>query len=550
MSSSPHPTRQENLGHKDGREVEWQLASTDLASVRRWLDDHGTIEGLVLEPRPTLKIFDTYFDTEDWRIHRAGFALRIRSGDGKSEATLKSLRSNSTEMADRREVSETLESTESESIARSTGPVGTRVHAVSGVRPLQPLFEVHTSRQLYAVHAANDEKPLGEIALDETVISRPHGQPQTSIQRVEVEALTDAHEPLQTLVKALRTGCALESATDSKFSQGLKSVGLAPAPPPELAPTAVSASMRIDEVALANLRRYLSAWDLHEPGARLGDDPEELHDLRVAGRRLDAILRQFGAYLPESLVRIRPTLKKVLRALGEARDLDVALLELDTFNRELSEVDQASLEPLKQHLRSERTRVRTRMLSLLDSSAVQKDLGKLRLELAQPSGAGDTGAPGVPALHVVPALIRARYKKVRKGANLLTPESPMESYHAVRGSAKKLRYVLESVAVIFGKPANGMVRSLRRWQEKLGTQQDANVAGQRLQALATVPPKGLPPETLFLMGRLAAHYAGRASKARKRHPRAYRKVRGRWKALKSKLEEATPRVSPMPDSGP
>src|SRR5882724_5688678 len=123
MSSSPHPVPQEAPSHKDGREVEWQLASTDLASVRRWLDDHGTIDGLVLEPRSTLKIFDTYFDTDDWRIHRAGFALRIRSEDGKSEATLKSLRSNSTEMADRRELSETLESTESESIARSKAPL-------------------------------------------------------------------------------------------------------------------------------------------------------------------------------------------------------------------------------------------------------------------------------------------------------------------------------------------------------------------------------------------------------------------------------------------
>jgi triphosphatase len=548
MSFGPHPTSPEVRSHKDGREVEWQLASTDLASVRRWLDDHGTVEGLVLEPRPTLKIFDTYFDTDDWRIHRAGFALRIRSEDGKSEATLKSLRSNSAEMADRRELSETLESTESESMARSTGPVGTRVHAVSGAHPLRPLFEVHTSRQRYAVHAANDEKPLGEIALDETVISRPHGQPQTSIQRVEVEALTDAHEPLQALVKALRSVCSLESASDSKFSLGLKSVGLAPATPPELAPNAVNASMRVDEVALANLRRYLSVWDLHEPGARLGDDPEELHDLRVAGRRLDAILRQFGTYLPAGLVRTRPTLKKILRALGEARDLDVALLELDAFNRALSEADQAKLEPLEQHLRSERARSRTRMLSLLDSSAVQKDLDELRLELAQPSDL--TEGPEAPALEVVPELIRTRYKKVRKGADGLTPASPTESYHAVRGNVKKLRYVLESVAVIFGKPANAMLRSLRRWQERLGMQQDAVVAGGRLRALAAKPPKGLPPEALFLMGRLAAHYADRASKARKRHPRAYRKVRGRWKALKSKLEEVAPRVSNLPSSGP
>jgi len=263
---------------------------------------------------------------------------------------------------------------------------------------------------------------------------------------------------------------------------------------------------------------------------------------------LDAILRQFRTYLPASLVRVRPTLKKVLRSLGEARDLDVALLELDAFSGELSEADKANLEPLKQHLRSERARARTRMLRLLDSSAVQKDFDKLRLELAEPSDA--TEAPGGPALQVVPALIRARYKKVRKGANGLTPDSPTEAYHAVRGSVKKLRYVLESVAVIFGKPASGMVRSLRRWQEKLGMQQDADVAGRRLQALAAVPQKGLPPETLFLMGRFAAHYADCASKARKRHPRAYRKVRGRWKALKSKLEDVAPRVAPLPSSGP
>jgi CHAD domain-containing protein len=245
---------------------------------------------------------------------------------------------------------------------------------------------------------------------------------------------------------------------------------------------------------------------------------------------------------------MRPTLKKVLGALGEARDLDVALLELDAFNRALPEADRAALEPLKQHLRSQRARARAKMLSLLDSSAVQKDLDELRRVLTQPSDA--TQGAGAPVLDVVPELIRTRYKKVRKGAGVLTSESPTESYHAVRGNVKKLRYALESVAVILGKPADGMVRSLRRWQEELGMQQDADVAGRRLQALATVPPKGLPPETLFVMGRLAAHYTDRASRARKRHPRAYRKVRRRWKTLKSKLQESAPGVDPLPGPGP
>src|SRR3984957_19285863 len=108
MSSSTAATPHTKL-HKDGREVEWQLACADLGSVQRWLSDHGTIDGLILEPRSTLQIFDTYLDTDDWRIHRAGFALRVPSESGTTEATLKSLHSASTEVADRRELSQPLE---------------------------------------------------------------------------------------------------------------------------------------------------------------------------------------------------------------------------------------------------------------------------------------------------------------------------------------------------------------------------------------------------------------------------------------------------------
>jgi CHAD domain-containing protein len=543
MSSSTHSAKKEEPAPKDGREVEWQLASTDLGSVRRWLADHGTIDGLVLEPRSTLQLFDTYLDTDDWRIHRAGFALRIRSESGKSEATLKSLHSASAEVADRRELSEALENAESESIRQSIGPVGTRVHAVSGAHALLPLFEVRTSRQRFAIRREDEAQQLGEIALDETVISRPHGEPQASMQRVEVEALTEAHEPLQSLVKALRSDCALEAASDTKYSHGLKSVGLAPGPAPEFAPTAVDSSMAIVDVALANLRRYLSAWHLHEPGARLGDNPEELHDLRIAGRRLDAILRQFRSSLPASFLRIRPTLKKILRALGDARDLDVALGELETFGRELPESDRESVEPLKQHLVSERVRARARMLSVLDSVSVQENLQKLTALLAAPSVASQQSSPEL-ALNAAPALIRRRYRKVRKGANLLTADSSMEAYHAVRGLVKKFRYTLEAVAVIYGKPADEMLRTLRRWQEKLGVQQDAAIAIRRLKALASAPPKGIPPETLFLMGRLAEHYASAAVRARKLYTKGYRKVRGRWKRLRMKFEDSAVNDAP------
>jgi CHAD domain-containing protein len=524
--------------------VEWQLACSDLGSVRRWLSDHGTIDGLVVEPCSSLQILDTYLDTDDWRIHRAGFALRVRSVSGKSEATLKSLHSASTEFADRRELSESLADSSHESIQESTGPVGSRVHAVSGAHALLPLFDVRTARQRFAVRRQDETQQLGEISLDETVISRPSGEPQTNMQRVEVEAMTESLEPLQSLVKTLQSDCALQKATDTKYSQGLKSVGLAPSPAPQFAPMAVDASMSILDVALANLRRHVSAWHLHEPGARLGENPEALHDLRLAARRLDATLSQFREFLPGALLRARPALKKVLRALGEARDLDVALEELDRFGRQLPESDWDSVEPLKQHLLRERDRARTRMLAVLDSDTVQKNLQKLISLMSAPTEASPASA-AEPALQILPQLIRQRYRKVRKGAERLTPKSSTEAYHEVRRKVKRLRYALEAVAGIYGKPVDDMLCALRRWQEKLGAQQDAAVASRRLKLLAAASPEGFPAATLFLMGRLVAYHEG-VAQARVVYTKSRRKVGRRWKKLRAKLEDMAANNVPEP----
>ena len=522
--------------------MEWQLAATDLGLVRQWLAEHGIIDGLVLEPRSTLQIVDTYLDTDDWRIHRAGFALRVRSESGNSEATLKSLHSTSSQVADRRELTETLENSQSESIGKLTGQVGTRVQAVSGEHVLRPLFEVRTTRQRYSIRKQDAAQPLGEIALDDTVIARAHGEPETHMQRVEVEVLGEDRGPLESLVKTLCGDCALQAASDSKYSQGLQAAGLVPAPAPSFAPTEVHASMSMDAAARANLRRYLSVWHAHEFGARLGDDPEELHDLRVAARRLDGILRQFKSSLPASFLRIRPIIKKILRTLGDVRDLDLALCELEIFSSALPESDRAGVEPLKRHLVSERERVRARMLRVLDAASVQSNLQKLATLLAtEPTAVHQSTAE---ITNAAPDMIRLRYRKLRKRADKLTSEASAEAYHEVRGRVKKLRCALESVAVIYGKPADEMLRALRRWQESLGVQQDAAVASRRLAVLAAAPPKDIPPETLFLMGRLAEHYVSAAGRARDRNAKAYRKVRRRWRRLRSRFKASAVDVTP------
>ena len=299
------------------------------------------------------------------------------------------------------------------------------------------------------------------------------------------------------------------------------------------------------EVAFAELRRLLGEWFAHEPGARLGHDPEELHQLRVATRRIDATLALFKHHLPAPVLHARKTTKAVLRTLGSARDLDVQLGELAQYCATLPEQERAAAEPLKARLEFERTRARAAMVRALDAEPTRRWLESLALASAEV--ATTEGAAADSAMSVMPERVRLRFRKLRKAVRRLGAKASMEEYHDVRRRAKQLRYAIESGAAMFGKPADDALKALRRMQDKLGTQQDAYMAKERLSVLAADLASGLPPDTLFLMGRLAEYHAGVTTQARRNLARSWRKVRGRrWKALRARLGELSARAGRMP----
>ena len=290
------------------------------------------------------------------------------------------------------------------------------------------------------------------------------------------------------------------------------------------------------QVAHTQLRAQLSAWIQHEPGVRLGQDPEELHQLRVAVRRIEATLGLFKHQLSPRLLHARRGAKGVLRTLGAVRDFDIQLAELERYCAKLPQSERAAAEPLRARLEQERGRARTRMIRALDSEATRHWLESLGVASADSSAAREPTA--APAALVMPERVRRRFKKLKKEVRRLGSKSTMEEYHAVRRRAKQLRYALECGAALFGKPAEEMLKALRRLQDGLGAQQDAYMAKNRLAALAADSHAQLPPETLFLMGRLAEHHLKETAQARKTLERSWRKVRGkRWKALRAKIEQ-------------
>jgi inorganic triphosphatase YgiF len=149
------------------REVEWQLDAVDLRPVARFLSARPDGD-VALRRSGATNLRDRYLDTHDWRLHRAGATLRIRTAGRRSEATLKSKGTLVGGLRDRRELTEQLSTADPEAIRGLPGEVGRTVRALAGRRRLRQLFEIRNRRETFEVLVDGDR--AGELTLDDTSI--------------------------------------------------------------------------------------------------------------------------------------------------------------------------------------------------------------------------------------------------------------------------------------------------------------------------------------------------------------------------------------------
>src|SRR5215210_756427 len=232
---SSKPARTTKPSATDHQEIEWQFDAGDLESVEDWLGQHEPgFSGLVVAPESTVEITDTYYDTDDWRFYRAGYALRVRNADDEVEATMKSLTPAEGSLRRRREISEPLEDDKPATLREAGGAVGGRSRALIGGREMRPLFRLETRRQGFGLllEGGIDGNPgdvrIGEISLDATEI--PLGEEPTRLSRIEVEAeIGKAPTPeLQGFVDEMQSALELAPASTSKYETGLYASGLNP----------------------------------------------------------------------------------------------------------------------------------------------------------------------------------------------------------------------------------------------------------------------------------------------------------------------------------
>lgn len=227
---------------------------------------------------------------------------------------------------------------------------------------------------------------------------------------------------------------------------------------------------------------YFAVMLYHEAGTILGENIEELHDMRVATRRMRSAFDIFSpAFDPKIMRRQLKGLRTTGRVLGQVRDMDVILANALNYQRKLKENQRPSLEPLLAKWQATIDEQRIKMLKHLQSGAYQNFKYSFNQFLQVPEQLNyqpfqNDGRNSL-LRDAVPVLVYSRYAAVRAYEGIV-PTATVIQLHALRIEFKKFRYTLEYFKEILGEGSDQAINEIKQLQDRLGELHDADVACQ------------------------------------------------------------------------
>jgi CHAD domain-containing protein len=487
----------------------------------------------------SVKLEDQYVDTAEWALARAGFAARLRRTNRGTAIELKRQATPEGRLHHREEL--TGDAEPGAAVHEwPASPARSVILELCGDAPLVELLALAQSRDTRRLESGRTRATL---SIDRVQV-RADGRTLDSFEELEVELDEGPEEPLAALAVQLGKDSALRRSSRSKLEQAVRAMRKELASMPEetrrrwdgapasligktepgrksrdgsdaaaastteeagssrTGPLAVPApepgdAERIErptprtlgalpddslpEAARKILAFHFARLRAKEKGTRSGSNVEDLHDMRVAARRMRAAWRVFDdAFRPNRTKDLRRRLRTLSGRLGAVRDLDVLIGDLETYQAGLDPDDRAGLDPMLSLWRRQRSTARQLLMDELDAPRHARFMEDMEsfLEAGAMSAATVT-SPTLPhrVRDRLPSQIWAAYEAVR-AYDLVLPWADIETLHQLRIASKWLRYDLEFFGETLGPDAGRLTDRVVALQDFLGCLHDADVAAK------------------------------------------------------------------------
>jgi len=481
----------------------------------------AAVPGVAESRGPQVQQLDAeYYDTEDLRLLRAGITLRRRRGGSDAGWHLK-LPVGPEAPDSREEISLPL----GQAGRRVPRELADLVRARTRSAPLVLVATITTTRQVTTLVGAGGDS-LAELADDcVTALTAPDHQQAGQWREIEVELTGGGRDLLAAADKLLRRAGLQRSTRSAKLERVLSDQLERSARPRFLSPRELGSSSTAGDVVRAYLSAQVEALLAIDPKVRRAQ-PDSVHQMRVATRRLRSTLRSFGTVVNRAdTEHLASELQWLSGVLGEARDAEVQAARLDQHVQQ-TDIEQL-LGPVQARIQAYSAKTRAESLeavaAALKSARYEALLDELDQLIADPPAGAEASLPAGKAL---PAAAFRSYRRTRRRmrrALLASTGREQESaLHQARKGAKQTRYAAEAVSLVLGMEAARLARRMKKLQSVLGDHQDTVVGRQISRELGVAAH--LAGESAFSYGLFYGRDACTGARLQHRAARAWEKA--------------------------
>ena len=454
-----------------------------------------------VEEKPTSELKRTFLDSFDCRLYAGGIRLWVeqrgevaflcQSGVPKTAATTRLPQYNSIPITP-----DDLPS----------GSLQERVSKLLEMRVLLPKIEIKSDARALAV-LDNERKTVLRIFVENNTCRAPDAGRYVSCgSRLRLQPIRGYQEVLTKINKVVKKRADLTPADDGLFEQASAAVDK------DICSYSSKISFDFDPAmdsvqAVKEIHLHLlGVVEANIPGVKKDLDSEFLHDLRVAVRRMRSALTQIKGVLKQQDVdRFKSRLAWIGQATGPTRDMDVFLLEFDSYRCCLPEQFRSDLDPLHEFLEQHHQIEHGLMIKKINSPHFRVLVKELREFLEGLAITNTASEAGTPIAELANKRIFKMYRRVMKDGSAIVDDSPAEHLHDLRKECKKLRYLMEFFRCIYPeKKIRKLIKSLKHLLDNLGNFQDLEVQADKLRDYARqmVEEGDTPHDTLLAMGML------------------------------------------------
>jgi inorganic triphosphatase YgiF len=444
--------------------------AADLAALTRALS--AMTPGAVAVRRALVA---TYFDTPNLALKQVGSILRVRYEEGCFVQTFKTADLGDANFLSRGEWQDRVAENWPDPHAPHSG---LQLHeGVAG--DLHPLFVTEVIRETVVIEPYPGTRI--EAAVDNGEIRGINNGRSEPISEIELELDSGDPTALYDVALKLLETAPLRIETRSKSERGYRLVAGAAAPTAVHAePLSLDPRMVVEEAMRRIGRSCLTHMLRNEPAALAGQ-PEGIHQMRVAVRRLRSLLSAVKEVVPQEAHRaVADELARLAAPLGPVRNLDVFATELlcPLRSKLAAEPGWDALAEVAERARVEaHDRVGKEILAPRHTEAVLRLLRWFEGRGWRAARAPETATALIaPIGTIAPGILDRRRRAVRKRCRRFAQLTPRER-HRLRIAVKKLRYTVELLGSLYDPwDLRRYTGRLKRVQEDLGHANDLRVA--------------------------------------------------------------------------